>query len=486
MGIAAMTFTSKSHAGVSATSRITTAGPISRVVAQSQCGLPDVEPTGHLVRPAPAQRLQLSHLAAARLAEGTSPCTPQPHAGFPAASHPADNARVPARHIRILVLSFYLPELLYTIGLGLILPVLPRLATSLSGSVAGAAGIVALVAVGTLAIDIPAGVIASRWPQRTMVITVLGILTVAGLLAAGADSLLLLGLAALLMGAGRGAWMVGRMAFARATVAQAHRGRVLATLGGVNRIGSFAVGPALGGALAGVLGLRAPFVALSCLMVLATLAALRWMPARPPPPRHHSPAGWYHPLAILRDHWRVLLRAGPAIIALNLVRAARSLFIPLWGEAIGLSVVQVGLAMSASGIADMVMFYPTGMIMDRLGRRWAAVASILVMSVSLALMPLTGSFLGLLLVGVLAGTGNGLGSGFLMTMGTDLAPRRGAGEFIGLWRLIGDVGTTAGPTVIGAVAAVLSLALAGPAVALLGVAGAALFIFSVQETLRRP
>ena len=393
---------------------------------------------------------------------------------------------MPAARIRTLVLAFYVPELLYTIGQGLILPVLPRLATSLSGSVAGAAGIVALVAVGTLAIDIPAGVIAARWPQRTLVITVLGTFAVTGLLAAGARSVLLLGVAALLMGACRGSWMVGRMAFARATVARAQRGRVLATLGGVNRIGTFAVGPALGGALAGVLGLRAPFVALACLMVLAALAALRWTPVSPAPPRHHSHGGWYHPLAILRDHWRVLLRAGPAIIALNLIRAGRSLFIPLWGESIGLSVAQVGLALSASGIADMMLFYPTGLIMDRLGRRWAAVASILVMSASLALMPLTGSFLSLLLVGVLAGVGNGLGSGFLMTMGTDLAPQRGAGEFIGLWRLIGDVGTTAGPTVIGAVAAVLSLAVAGPAVALLGVAGAALFIFSVEETLRRP
>ena len=398
-----------------------------------------------------------------------------------------DNGRVPASRIRTLILAFYVPELFYTIGWGLILPVLPRLANSLSGSVAAAAGVVALIAVGTLVIDIPAGVFAARWPPRTIVIAVLGTLTVAGLAAAAAGSVLLLGLAALLMGACRGAWMVERMAFARAAVAPAQRGRALATLGGVNRIGTFALGPALGGALAGVLGLRAPFVALACLMVLAALAALRWTPARPVPPRHQpGGAGWYHPLAILRDHWRVLLRAGPAIIALNLVRAARSLFIPLWGESIGLSVAQVGLAMSASGIADMLLFYPTGLIMDRLGRRWAAAASILVMSASLALMPLTGSFLSLLLVGLLAGAGNGLGSGFLMTMGTDLAPRRGAGEFIGLWRLIGDLGTTAGPTVIGAVAALLSLGLAGPAVALLGGAGAALFIFAVEETLRRP
>ncbi|MDE0445782.1 MAG: MFS transporter [Spirochaetaceae bacterium] len=391
---------------------------------------------------------------------------------------------MPAPHIRRLFQTLFIPELLYTVGWGLILPVLPRLATSLSGSVAGAAGIVALVAVGTLVADIPAGVLAARWPQRTLTLAVLGALAVAGLLAAFGGSVLLLGAAALLLGAGRGTWMVTRMAVARETVPAHQRGRALATLGGMNRIGSFAVGPAVGGAVAELLGLWAPFAALSCLMILAGAAVLRWTPRRPPPAPARA-GGWYHPVAIVRDHWPMLLRAGPAIIALNLIRAGRQLFIPLWGESIGLSVAEVGLAMSASGIADMLLFYPTGVVMDRLGRRWAAASSIAVMSLSLALMPLTGSFLSLLLIGILAGAGNGLGSGFLMTMGTDLAPKRGAGEFIGLWRLIGDVGTAGGPALIGAVAGILSLAVAGPVVGLFGFTGAALFIFSVKETLRR-
>ena len=305
---------------------------------------------------------------------------------------------VPAPRIRRLFLTLYIPELLYTIGWGLILPVLPRLANSLSGSVAGAAAIVVLVAVGTLIVDIPAGVLAARWPQRTLALTVLGTLAVAGLLAALGGSVLLLGAAALLLGAGRGTWMVTRMAVARETVPAHQRGRALATLGGMNRIGSFAIGPAVGGAVAELLGLWAPFAALSCLMILAGAAVLRWTPRRPPPSPSRA-GGWYHPVAIVRDHWRVLLRAGPAIIALNLIRAGRQLFIPLWGESIGLSVAEVGLAMSASGIADMLLFYPTGVIMDRLGRRWAAAGSIAVMSLSLALMPLSGSFLSLLLIG---------------------------------------------------------------------------------------
>ena len=401
-------------------------------------------------------------------------------AGVPAPAWQPDNGGVTPRRDSLL-LSLYLPELLHTIGWGMTLPVLPRLATEVTGNASGAAVVVALIGLGTLLFDIPAGRFDARWSRRTMLAVTMGVYVAAALLAGVSGSALLLGAAGLLLGACRGAWILSRMTYAREVVTARQRGRALAALGGTYRIGTFAVGPALGGALAGVLGLHAPFLAFAGMLLLALLAALRWTPDRP-----GSRASWYHPLAILRDHGGVLLRASTAVVALNMIRAARQLLIPLWGEAIGLSVAEVGLVMSAGGIVDMTLFYPSGLIMDRLGRRWAAAASILVMSASLALMPLTGSLAALLLVSVLAGAGNGLGSGLLMTMGTDLAPQRGAGEFIGLWRVIGDVGSMGGPAVIGAAAGVLTLALAGPVVALFGLAGTALFIFTVKETLHDP
>ena len=101
----------------------------------------------------------------------------------------------------------------------------------------------------------------------------------------------------------------------------------------------------------------------------------------------------------------------------------------------------------------------------------------------MALIPVTGGFTGLLLASLLMGVGNGFGSGLVMTLGVDLAPRTSAGEFLGIWRLMGDFGSTAGPMLIGVVAQVLGLQLAPLLIACVGIGGAWLMAFKVTETL---
>ena len=68
--------------------------------------------------------------------------------------------------------------------------------------------------------------------------------------------------------------------------------------------------------------------------------------------------------------------------------------------------------------------------------------------------------------------GNGLGSGIVMTIGADTAPVVGRAQFLGGWRLCGDIGGTSGPLAFSALAAVLPLAVACVVVGLVGLAGA--------------
>jgi len=114
------------------------------------------------------------------------------------------------------------------------------------------------------------------------------------------------------------------------------------------------------------------------------------------------------------------------------------------------------------------------------------VPSLALLSLGLALLPLTDSFGGLLAVGLLVGLGNGLSAGFVMTLGADLAPEEGRSQFLGVWRLIGDVGSAAGPLLVGAVAQVATLGVAALAAAGLGALGALALAGLVGETLRRP
>jgi MFS family permease len=156
--------------------------------------------------------------------------------------------------------------------------------------------------------------------------------------------------------------------------------------------------------------------------------------------------------------------------------------VPLWGDSIGLDVSEIGYVTSISSAVDAAMFIPAGYSLDHWGRKWTGAPSLAILALSLALLPLTENFATLAAVGVLAGIGNGLSSGLVLTMGADIAPKDAAGEFLGVWRLITDSGGAGGPLAVGAIAQALALWSACFATAGIGVAGAAVMLLLVKDT----
>ena len=109
--------------------------------------------------------------------------------------------------------------------------------------------------------------------------------------------------------------------------------------------------------------------------------------------------------------------------------------------------------------------------MDRYGRTVVAVPVVACAAVACLLLPLAEQVWSVTAVMVLIAVGNGLGSGIVMTLGADAAPEDGRPQFLGAWRLCGDIGNTGGPLLVSAVAAVAPLATACLVVGLLGLAG---------------
>jgi MFS family permease len=132
---------------------------------------------------------------------------------------------------------------------------------------------------------------------------------------------------------------------------------------------------------------------------------------------------------------------------------------------------------------DMALFIPAGWVMDRFGRKVASVPSFAIMACGMLFIPLSHGFLGLFAAAAVVGFGNGIGSGSMMTLGADLAPPDAIGEFLGLWRFIGDVGQAGGPLVVGVVADALGLSATAFALAGVGLAAAAILSILVRETL---
>jgi MFS family permease len=165
-------------------------------------------------------------------------------------------------------------------------------------------------------------------------------------------------------------------------------------------------------------------------------------------------------------------------VLLSAIRQTRQVVIPLWAAHIGLSPTADSLIYGVVGLVDVSTFYPSGLVMDRYGRRWVAVPCTLVLGLSFVLMTLTHSAVTLTLAAMLMGFGNGIGSGIVMTLSADVSPEIGRPKFLGLWRELSDTGQGAGPLVLSAVTAAAGLVAGVIVSGLVGFAAAAvLWVF---------
>jgi MFS family permease len=386
-----------------------------------------------------------------------------------------------------IVLPVYAPTLLLAIGGGMLTPILPLYAASFGASYALIGLVLGSRGLGTILGDLPAGMLIRRVGQRRLMMIGLVCIALCGLAMSTAQALWMLILYGLLEGVGSALWNISRHAYLTDAAPQGQRGRAIATFGGIFRTGNL-IGQALGGLLGAWLGLRAPF-AVYAVIALVTLIfpALFGVDGA-----HHQAhkAGHAHNVNmwhVIRDNYKVLLSAGVGQLFAQMIRSGRNIVVPLYGaDVLGLSVQSVGLVMSISSTIDALMFFPAGFIMDRFGRKYAYVSCFLIQGIGMTLIPFTTSFALLTLATSLIGFGNGLGSGTMMTLGADLAPKDAMGEFLGVWRLIGDGGALGGPLLVGSLADLLSLTPAIFAIAIIGMIAAGILGFFVPETLQRP
>jgi MFS family permease len=391
--------------------------------------------------------------------------------------------------LRSMAVAAFGPTLLYGIGTGAILPVVALTARDLGASVAVAALIVTLIGLGSWFFNLPASLVTLKFGERWSIV---GAAVAAGLALAAAgltslvpDGLWLLAAAMAVVGMSGAVFGLARQKYLTEAVPVAFRARALSTLGGVNRIGVF-IGPFLGAAVMQFAGISGAYWVGVVAMAAAALLSLT-IPdlAVPPAPGggHKGPEPTLRSVAV--SHAGVFLSLGVGILLLSALRSSRQVVIPLWADNLGMDATSASLIYGLSGAIDMLVFYPAGKLMDRKGRQFVAVPSTLIMGTALLLIPLTGSFMGLLLAALLIGFGNGISSGLVMTLGADFSPDRGRGQFLGLWRFMADAGSTGGPVLLSGVTALATLGAGVSATGILGFAAAAVFAVVIPRLKHR-
>jgi MFS family permease len=377
----------------------------------------------------------------------------------------------PVRTLREIWLSAYGPTALSAVGSGAVLPVVVLSARQLGAGVNVAAFMIALLGIGQLAGDLPAGALAARIGERAALILACGLEAVGMAGCALAPSVGILAASVLLVGLSGSVFGLARQAYLTEAVPISLRARALSTLGGVNRVGMF-FGPFIGAAVvarwgtsaAYVVGLLASAAAFGLLLVVPDITSAERAERQTQPRR---PVG-----AVLLEHRRTLATLGVGATFIASARSCRTALVPLWAESIGLDAAQTSLVFGIAGAVDMLLFYPAGAVMDRFGRMWVAVPSMVVLGVGMALLPLTHTFVAVTAVAVVLGVGNGIGSGLVMTLGADASPADAPSQFLGGWRLMSDGGNAAGPAIISALTTVVPLAGAAVAMGTVALVGA--------------
>ncbi len=365
-----------------------------------------------------------------------------------------------AFRLRSVAVAAYAPATLFGIAQGAMLPVIVASSFARGASASAAALIGALIGIGSLVTNIPSGILATRVGER-LAMLIAAAITAVGLLLCVVDlgrsfwSLAVYGLGVLLIGGASSVYNLARQAYLTEMVPLHMRARALSALGGWMRVGIFA-GPFLGAGAMRLAGLTGAYYVSLAAMLVAGAIVYR-VPDLDLGEEHKRASAGVTTAGVLRSNWRLFLTLGTGVLLLQAIRQSRQTVIPLWASHIGLSPTDSSIIYGIAGAVDALTFYPAGKVMDVHGRRWVAIPSVLIMGFAFLLMPLTHGMFTLVLVSMLMGFGNGIGSGIVMTLAADVSPSIGRLTFLGVWRELADAGAGIGPLILSAVTGLAGL-----------------------------
>ena len=336
-------------------------------------------------------------------------------------------------------------------GSGIIAPIMSLDAQTLGVSSTLVGMLITIFGIGRLIAHLPAGYLSQRIGRKPLLAAGPLIVAVAAAGAALTTDFPELLTWRFLQGVGSGIYMTPSMAALADISPPSARAGNLALYQAAVQLGA-TMGPAVGGYLANAFGYTAPFWAYmmvgltaASLAIFAFEDTLNKVEARKPLPSSVSKRGMMTP-----PFTAVCILAGVVF----LTRAA-TLFqlIPILGsEKFGLSVAEVGIALTVNALMNFVALPFASPMIERLGSRTtvflATLGSAGALSLIYAAPSVTWFWIAVILLGFSSGVSYPSTSAFTIAC----LPRERYGPGMGMQRTFGDVGFVVGPIVIGALA----------------------------------
>lgn len=376
------------------------------------------------------------------------------------------------------------------LGFGSVIPVLPLYAQSF-GVPASAIGMaVAIYGLARFFVAVPSGQF-SDWLGRRPTLAIGGLISATGSFwCAAATEYPEFIIARFISGAGAGIILTtGQVVLADISTPE-RRGRMISIYQGCFLF-AVGIGPLPGGLLATHFGLAAPFQAYGAASLLA--AAVAWFAVKETKglglaEGHHGAGAGF---SFVRQISILMRQAGFVLVSIvsltNAVTRTGALFtiIPLFVSLqLGLSVAEIGFGMALGSVFGLLAAYPSGVLVDRLGRKAVIVPATVVSGASMLLFMLAPSYLWFLVACVVWGVAASVGGTAPAAYAADSAPTGMNAAAMSTFRMVGDLGYVIGPIALG-----LVVDLQGPRAALLlsaaiSVAIGLLFLKYAPETHR--
>lgn len=341
------------------------------------------------------------------------------------------------------------------LGFGSIVPVVPLYAESFGVSQTAIGLTIAIYGLARFLMNVPTGYVADRFGRREA-LALGGSITVIGnfICAVAPGYEVFLG-GRFVAGAGAAMVITGTQVILADISLPSNRGRMMSIYMGTFMF-AVGLGPLPGGFLAEYISLSAPFWAYTILG--SVVAILAWF--RVPETRGLRPDGTAFvpaPAVPLRTQLRVLTaQLGFTLIAIvsfaTFFARTGALFtlIPTLAEnKLGLTAGQIGIGLAMISILGLILAYPSGVLVDRFGRKAVIVPSTLISGAALLAFAFATNFTWFVVASAMWATASGIASAAPSAYAADMAPPGMNAPAMSMYRMLADFGYVAGPLTLG-------------------------------------
>lgn len=131
--------------------------------------------------------------------------------------------------------------------------------------------------------------------------------------------------------------------------------------------------------------------------------------------------------------------------------------LPLLAIALEIDPATSSFIFGFTGLIDFALFYFSGLIMERFGKVWSSVPTLVVLGISYLFAFAVTDLASFWILAFVTALANAASAGINMVLGADLAPHGARSEFLASFRLLTSGGSALAPAIIAALTAAISL-----------------------------